>query len=77
VSDGDAAALQNSELLTGLSSEQRRELETERAVRVGDSLVWIEPEGKVRREKVARLYYVRTSRGMFRWSKLDDALVEV
>ena len=64
-------------LLEDLSPEQRRELETRHAVRVGDSLVWIEPEGRVRRERVSRLYYVRTARGVFRYSKIDDALVEV
>lgn len=63
--------------LAALSPEQRATLEAERALRVGDELVWIEPEGRVRREKLARLYYVRTSRGMFRWSKIEDALVEV
>lgn len=64
-------------LLATLAPEQRAELEAQRVVRVGDALVWIEPEGRVRREKVAKLYYVRTARGMFRWSKIDDALVEV
>ena len=63
--------------LAALTPEQRAELERERALRIGDELVWIEPEGRVRREKLARLYYVRTSRGMFRWSKIEDVLVEV
>ena len=64
-------------LLSALTPEQRSALAAERVLRVGDALVWIEPEGRVRREKLARLYYVRTSRGMYRWSKIDDALVEV
>lgn len=64
-------------LLGELTAEQRAELEARRFVHVDDALVWIEPEGRVRREPVARLYYVRTARGMFRWSKIDDALVEV
>ena len=63
--------------LAALTPEQRATLEAEGAVRIGDELVWIEPEGRVRREKLARLYYVRTPRGMYRWSKIDDALVEV
>lgn len=63
--------------LAALTAEQRAELERERALRIGDELVWIEPEGRVRREKLARLYYVRTARGMYRWSKIEDALVEV
>jgi hypothetical protein len=64
-------------LLAALTPEQRATLDAAGAVRVGDALVWIEPEGRVRREKLARLYYVRTPRGMYRWSKIDDALVEV
>jgi hypothetical protein len=72
-----AARPEDEALLAALAPEQRAVLETERALRVGDELVWIEPEGRVRREKLARLYYVRTARGMFRWSKIEDALVEV
>lgn len=64
-------------LLAALGPEQRAELEARRVLRVGEALVWIEPEGRVRREPVSRLYYVRTARGIFRWSKIDDALVEV
>jgi len=64
-------------LLAALTPEQHATLDAEQAVRVGDALVWIEPEGRVRREKLARLYYVRTSRGIYRWSKIDDTLVEV
>jgi hypothetical protein len=63
--------------LADLEPEQRAVLEKDHVVRVGDELVWVEPEGRVRRERVARLYYVRTAKGMFRWSKIDDALVEV
>jgi hypothetical protein len=72
-----ARSAEEEALLAGLTAEQRAELETRRFVRAGDALVWIEPEGRVRREPVARLYYVRTARGMYRWSKIDDALVEV
>jgi hypothetical protein len=64
-------------LLAALAPEQRAALEADRTLRVDDELVWIEPEGRVRREKVARLYYVRTARGIYRWSKIDSALVEV
>lgn len=64
-------------LLAELTPEQRATLEADRTLRVDDELVWIEPEGRVRREKVARLYYVRTARGIYRWSKIDNALVEV
>jgi len=64
-------------LLAALTPEQRAALDAEQTVRVGDALIWIEPEGRVRREKLARLYYVRTARGIYRWSKIDEALVEV
>lgn len=64
-------------LLADLTADQRAALEAARTLRVADELVWIEPEGRVRREKLARLYYVRTARGMYRWSKIEDTLVEV
>jgi hypothetical protein len=67
----------NQAILGMLTDDQRRELEANRILRLDDSLFWIEPEGLVRREKVSRLYYVRTSRGVYRYSKIDDELVEV
>lgn len=64
-------------VLAALTPEQRAQLEADRVLRIGDELIWIEAEGRVRKQPVAKLYYVRTSLGMFRWSKIDDALVEV
>lgn len=64
-------------ILTALKPEERAQLDADRVLRVGDELIWIEAEGRVRKQPVAKLYYVRTSLGMFRWSKIDDALVEV
>jgi hypothetical protein len=64
-------------VLASLTPEQRAQLEAERVLRVDNELIWIEAEGRVRKQPVAKLYYVRTSLGMFRWSKIDDALVEV
>jgi len=64
-------------ILASLTPEQRAQLDGDRVLRVGDELVWIEAEGRVRKQPVAKLYYVRTALGMFRWSKIDDALVEV
>ena len=64
-------------ILETLNEAERTQLESERMLRVGDTLFWVEPEGRVRREKVTRVYYVRTARGVFRYSKIDDALVEV
>lgn len=72
VTNADGASI-----LEPLTDAERAQLDNNRTLRVGDSLIWIEPEGGVRREKVARLYYVRTARGVFRYSKIDDALVEV
>lgn len=70
-------SLPDDEIIRQLAPEQQRELAAERVLRVGDTLIWIEPEGTVRREKISRVYYVRTSRGMYRYSKIEDALVEV
>lgn len=64
-------------ILAALTPEQRAQLDADRVLRVGDELIWIEAEGRVRKQPVAKLYYVRTALGMFRWSKIDDALVEV
>lgn len=64
-------------ILAALTPEQRAQLEADRVLRVGDELIWIEAEGRVRKQPVSKLYYVRTALGMFRWSKIDDALVEV
>ena len=64
-------------ILVALTPEQRSQLEADQVLRVGDELIWIEAEGRVRKQPVAKLYYVRTALGMFRWSKIDEALVEV
>ncbi len=64
-------------VLAALTPEQRAQLEADRVLRVGDELIWIEAEGRVRKQPVSKLYYVRTALGMFRWSKIDDELVEV
>lgn len=64
-------------ILAALKPEERAQLDADRVLRVGDELIWIETQGRVRKQPVAKLYYVRTSLGMFRWSKIEDALVEV
>ncbi len=64
-------------ILAALTPEQRSQLDADHVLRIGDELIWIEAEGRVRKQPVAKLYYVRTALGMFRWSKIDDALVEV
>ena len=64
-------------LLASLTPEQRVQLDADRVLRVGNELIWIESDGRVRKQPVSKLYYIRTSLGMFRWSKIEDALVEV
>ncbi len=64
-------------ILAALTPEQRAQLDADRTLRVGADLIWIEADGRVRKQPVSKLYYVRTELGMFRWSKIDDALVEV
>lgn len=66
-----------SPLLEDLSEEERRELTVRHYVRKGQDLVWLEPEGTVRRERAERLYYLRTRRGIFRVSRLNQEVVEV
>jgi hypothetical protein len=64
-------------LLQDLSPEQQRELERRSYVTAGKDLVWREPDGTVRREKLSSLYYVRTAAGVFRVSRLTGQVVEV
>lgn len=64
-------------LTDDLTPEQRSELERLQYVRVGDDLVWIEPDGAVHREPAAHLYYIQTPRGIFRVSRIHGRVVEV
>jgi hypothetical protein len=66
------------ELLTAdLTPEQQTELEARHVLAVGDEVVWIEPDGRVRREKLTSLYYIRTRRGVYRVSRISKEIVEV
>lgn len=67
----------NAAILASLTDEQRDELYRTHDVKTGDDLVWIEPEGGIRREKAAALYYIRTGRGVFRVSRISEKVVEV
>jgi len=40
-------------------------------------VVWIEPDGRIRREKTSKLYYIRTRRGIYRVSRISGEVVEV
>lgn len=64
-------------IVASLTEEQRRELERKQYVQVGPDLVWIEPEGAVRREAATSLYYIRTRRGVFRVSRISGQVIEV
>lgn len=74
---GEGSQVSGAEILAALSDEQRGELERRQYVKVGPNLVWIEPEGTVRREPIASLYYIRTQRGVFRISRISEEVVEV
>ena len=63
--------------LASLSEAERSELARKQYLKTGDDLVWIEPEGAVRKERISSLYYIRTNRGVFRISRLNEEVVEV
>jgi hypothetical protein len=67
----------DADLLEDLTPEQRQELERRRHLRVGRDLVWIELDGRVRRQRFDSVYYFQTERGVFRVSRLDGEVVEV
>ena len=64
-------------IVAGLSDEQRAQLEEKSYVQVGDDVVWIDRERGVRREAVSRLYYIQTTKGVFRVSRIAREIVEV
>lgn len=73
----DRAALPESPHLRDLDEGQRHELSVRQHVRVGRELVWIDLDGRVRRELISNLYYVQTGRGVFRVSRLTGEVIEV
>jgi hypothetical protein len=77
MADDAAAGRDASALLQDLSDEELAELERRYYVCKGDELIWREPEGALRREPLAKLYYVRTPGGVFRVSRLTGKVVEV
>jgi hypothetical protein len=64
-------------ILASLGDEQRAQLEEKSYVRVGDDVVWIDRERGVRREAMSRLYYIQTTKGVFRVSRIAREIVEV
>ncbi len=67
----------NDSLTASLTPEERETLETRYLVTTGDEVVWVEPDGRIRREKLASLYYIRTRRGVYRVSRISNEVVEV
>ena len=75
--DDPFADLEDRELLEPLSPDDRKQLELYHFVRSGEYVVWIEPDGRIRREKTSNLYYIRTRRGVYRASRITKEVVEV
>lgn len=72
-----AGELREDPLIASLTPEERETLETRHVVTTGDEAVWIEPDGRIRREKLSSLYYIRTRRGVYRVSRISKKVVEV
>ncbi len=72
-----AEELRDDPQIASLTPEEKRELETRHVVTVGEEVVWIEPDGRIRREKLSSVYYIRTGRGVYRASRISKEVVEV
>ena len=64
-------------LTRDLSDEQQRELALRGYVQLETDVVWQAPDGRVRREPIANLYYIHTTCGIFRVSRLHGRVIEV
>jgi hypothetical protein len=75
---GDQAEeLRDDPLIETLTPAEKETLRTRHLVTVGDEVVWIEPDGRIRREKLSSLYYIRTRRGVYRVSRISKKVIEV
>jgi hypothetical protein len=72
-----ADELRDDPLTASLTPEEKKALETHLLITTGDEVVWIEPDGRIRREKLSNLYYIRTRRGVYRASRISKEVVEV
>ena len=72
-----ADPLRDDPLIASLTPEEQEALRTRHLVTTGDEVVWIEPDGRIRREKTSKLYYIRTRRGIYRVSRISNEVVEV
>ena len=77
MAEREKAELRDAALIEDLSDEQKRELDLRHYLRVGDELIWIGMDHRVRRERIAQIGYVQTARGVFRVSRLTGKVVEV
>ena len=72
-----AEELRDDLLTASLTPEEKETLQTRYLVTTGDEVVWVEPDGRIRREKLSGLYYIRTRRGVYRVSRISNQVVEV
>jgi hypothetical protein len=72
-----ADELRDDPLTASLTPEEKETLRTRYLVATGDEVVWVEPDGRIRREKLSSLYYIRTRRGVYRVSRISNEVVEV
>jgi hypothetical protein len=72
-----ADVLRDDPLTASLTPEEKETLQTRHMVTTGDEVVWVEPDGRIRREKLSSLYYIRTRRGVYRVSRISNEVVEV
>jgi hypothetical protein len=72
-----AEELRDDPLIASLAPEEKETLQTRHLVTIGDEVVWVEPDGRIRREKLSSLYYFRTRRGIYRVSRISNKVVEV
>lgn len=72
-----ADELRDDPLIASLTPEEKETLQTRHLVTTEDEVVWVEPDDRIRREKLSSLYYIRTRRGVYRVSRISNKVVEV
>jgi hypothetical protein len=72
-----AEARRDDPLIASLTPAEKETLRTRYLVATGDEVVWVEPDDRIRREKLSSLYYIRTRRGVYRVSRISNKVVEV
>lgn len=73
----DARSHGENPILADLTDQQKAELERRSFLKVGEDVVWLDPERGPRREAMSRLYYIQTIKGVFRVSRITREVVEV